>query len=104
MDFLPSVILSLSVVLIAAGSFVLVANLTKPNLLDSPVMRRLVTGPRLQPSSQNRSLMGTWGVLIGAYFLLSVTGYKWLSYAAFAAWLPLALIVLRRIFWSRSEA
>ena len=99
MSFLQTVIFSLAIVLAATGTFAIVAAWTSPGLLDSPIMRWTVTGKRLAPTRKNQTLMGAWALLLGSYFLLSVGGYRTLSYIAFAAWLPLAIIVLKRSFW-----
>jgi len=99
LSFLQTVTASLAAFLVLSGLYALVAAWTFPNLLDTPVMRWLITGKRLAPTRANRTLTSVWAVLIGSFFLLSLGGYRTLSYIAFAAWLPLALIVLKRTFW-----
>jgi len=99
-SFLQSIVFVLAVFLVTFGLFALIAAWASPGLLDSPFMRKLVTGNRLAPTRANQTLMGAWAMLIGGYFLLSIGGYRTLSYIAFAIWLPLAFIVLRRSFWS----
>ena len=98
MSFLQPIVFALAIVLTSMGLFVLVSAWAFPRLLETPSMRWLVTGKRLQPTQANQVLMGAWSLLIGSYFLLSVGGFRTLSYIAFAAWLPIAFLVLRRSF------
>ncbi len=98
MNFLPALVFACALFLVAIGFFALIAAWASPGLLITPFMRWLFTGKRLAPTRANQILMGAWAVLIGGYFLLSIGGYRTLSYFAFAAWLPLALIILKRRF------
>ena len=98
MSFLQIIVLVLAILLSSIGLFALVSAWVFPRLLDTSSMRWLVTGRRLAPTRANQTLMGAWALLMGSFFLLSVGGYRTLSYIAFAIWLPLAFVVLKRNF------
>ena len=103
MDILKTIVIALSVFLIAFGIIALVVAWSAPKLMDNPLFKWMLTG-RLPPTRSNRTLIAVWGILLGSYFLLSTTEQRLVSYIVFAAWAPLAVVLLKRSFKARAEA
>jgi hypothetical protein len=104
MDVLKAVALLLAGLVFFVGVFTLFAAWFAPKLLASPFMRRMTTGPRLDPSRANRTLMAVWSILLGVYFSLSVTGHTLAGLIVFAVWLPIGVVVIRRLLASGRTA
>ena len=96
MDVFQILLVGFSGLLIAIGFFTLTFAWLGPRLLDSPIATRMTTGGRLSPTRSNRSLVGVWSILLGSYFLLSLTEQYSASYVAFAAWVPFGIILIQR--------
>jgi hypothetical protein len=86
------------------GATGLIAAWITPSLLERPILRWLFTGRRLAPTRSNRTLMSLWALLVGGYLMLSVLGYQTASFIILALWLPLGLLVLKRLRLAADES
>lgn len=102
MDILETIVIALSLFLVGFGIIALVVTWRAPELMDKPFFKWMLTG-RLPATRTNRTLVAVWGILLGSYFLLSITEQRLASYIVFAAWAPLAVLVLKRSFQSSTE-
>ena len=90
--------------LIGTGLLALLAAWTAPRILERPFARWMITGKRLEPTRNNQILMSVWAVLFGSYLLLVSLGHPVLGLVALGAWLPVALIVIKRTYWPATQA
>ena len=104
MDLLDITLLVIAVVLFLSGSLVLIATWSAPRLLDTGFVRWLVVGSRLTDTRANRTLLACLNVLLAAHVLLSVSGYRILSFLALAVCLPVAIVVIKRGLLPAAEA
>ena len=104
MTILPVIIVVLAAFLVLVGLLTLILAWFAPRFLDHPTLQWLITGKRIPPTRANRTLGSIWAILIGSFFLLSLSGQHTISYIVFAAWVPFAVAVLRLNFKFRAAA
>ena len=95
MDTIKLFVVTVSVLLLGFGACSLVAAWCAPKVLERPLMRLLITGPRLAPTRSNQSVMAVWSILFAAYMLSWVLGYRTISLIFFGLWSPFAFLVLK---------
>jgi len=102
MDILENIVIGNAVFLIGFGIIALATTWLAPNLIEKRFFRWMLVG-RLPPNRANCFLMALWAVLLGSYFLLSITEQRLASFIVLGAWALLAAILMKRRVKSRAK-
>lgn len=97
MELATNFVLIGAYVLIAWGSFGLIATWLVPALKSSRLLGSKMFIGRLEPTRMNLTLVSLWSIVFGVFLWSSVLQYRWLFRACFVIFVPLAiwLVVLR---------
>ncbi|GGK17209.1 hypothetical protein [Luteimonas terricola] len=91
MELATNVVLICACVLIAWGSFGLIATWLVPALKKSRLLSRKMFIGRIDPTRMNLTLISLWGIVFGVFLLASALQYRRLFWASFVIFIPLAI-------------
>jgi len=103
-DYLKIAVYVIAASLIVGGMLTIGVGLFAPEMLHRPKVRLLTIGRRLAPTRSNAVLMGAWCAMIGTYFVFSISELFVASMVAFVLWIPLAYLVIKRIYFGQPMA
>ena len=96
MELATNFVLLSACVLIAWGGFGLIAAWIAPALRKSRLLGSNMFVGRLEPTRINLTLVSLWCIVFGVFLSSSVLQYRWLSWASFVIFVPLAIWLMVR--------